>query len=60
MKQLEQELDLQAGAVKVDRVQLQKARYAEDVLRIARHLLADVSAASARVAQAAHLPACCP
>ena len=44
VKELEQELGLQAGAVQVEIVQMQPARYAEDVLRIARHLLAEVSA----------------
>lgn len=46
-RELEQQLGLQAGAVQVEAVQMQKARYAEDVLRIARHLSADVSATSA-------------
>ena len=55
MKELEQELGLQAGAVRVEGVQMQK-----DVLRIARHLLADVSAPSASVVQAAHLAADAP
>ncbi len=48
MKELEQGLGLEAGAVQVERVQMQKARHAEDVLRIARHLSADVSTTSAR------------
>ena len=47
MTELEQQLGLQAGAVRVEMVRMQKARYAEDVLRIARHLSADVSAHSA-------------
>ena len=47
MKELEQGLGLQAGAVQVVRAQMQKARYAEDVLRLGRHLMAEVSATSA-------------
>ena len=54
MKELEQELGLEAGAVQVERVQMQKARHAEDVLRIARHLSADVSATSETFTCAAH------
>lgn len=46
MKELEQGLGLQAGAVKVTKLQMQKARYAEDVLRLGRHLMANVSATS--------------
>ena len=47
MKELEQGLGLQAGAVQVVRTQMQKARYAEDVLRLGRHLMAEVIATSA-------------
>ena len=47
MEELEQGLGLQRGAVQVVRTQMQKARYAEDVLRLGRHLMAEVSATSA-------------
>lgn len=47
VKELEQGLGLQAGAVQVVRTQMQKARYAEDVLRLGRHLMAEVSATAA-------------
>jgi len=47
VKELEQGLGLQAGAVKVTKLQMQKARYAEDVLRLGRHLMANVSATPA-------------
>ena len=47
MKELEQGMGLRAGAVSIVKAQMQKARYAENVLRLGRHLMADVSATSA-------------
>ena len=47
MRELEQGMGLQAGAVSIVKAQMQKARYAENVLRLGRHLMADVSATSA-------------
>lgn len=47
MRELEQGMGLQAGAVCIVKTQMQKARYAENVLRLGRHLMADVSATSA-------------
>lgn len=44
VKELEQGLGLQAGAVRIVRTQMQRARRSESVLHLGRHLMADVSA----------------